>query len=48
MIKPAIKEHFVYATKDKAWRADSREELESLFVKARAASIGPARSWSRS
>ena len=34
VIKPAIKEHFVYATKDKAWRADSREELESLFVKA--------------
>jgi D-aspartate ligase len=26
-IKPAIKERFLYATKAKAWRADSREEL---------------------
>ena len=34
VIKPAIKEHFIYATKDKAWRADSREELERLFLKA--------------
>jgi D-aspartate ligase len=33
-IKPAIKEHFVYATKAKAWRADSREELEALVRKA--------------
>ncbi len=33
-IKPAIKEHFVYATKAKAWRADSREELEALIGKA--------------
>jgi D-aspartate ligase len=33
-IKPAIKEHFVYATKAKAWRADSREELKSLVRKA--------------
>ena len=39
-IKPAIKEHFVYATKDKAWRADSREELAILFERA-AAIVGP-------
>jgi D-aspartate ligase len=33
-IKPAIKEHFVYATKAKAWRADSHSELRELFLKA--------------
>jgi D-aspartate ligase len=33
-IKPAIKEHFFYATKAKAWRADSREELRTLFARA--------------
>ncbi|MGB6387222.1 MAG: hypothetical protein WBD25_07450 [Terriglobales bacterium] len=33
-IKPAIKEHFVYATKAKAWRADSRDELKSMVEKA--------------
>jgi D-aspartate ligase len=33
-IKPAIKEHFVYVTKAKAWRADSREELDALVRKA--------------
>jgi D-aspartate ligase len=33
-IKPAIKEHFVYATKAKAWSANSRSELQSLFQKA--------------
>ena len=33
-IKPSIKEHFVYATKAKAWRADSRDELYSLVRKA--------------
>jgi D-aspartate ligase len=33
-IKPAIKEHFVYATKAKAWRADDRAELEELFLRA--------------
>ena len=31
VIKPAIKERFVYATKAKAWRADSREELHRRF-----------------
>jgi D-aspartate ligase len=34
VIKPAIKEHFIYATKAKAWRANSRHELEQLFQKA--------------
>jgi D-aspartate ligase len=33
-LKPAIKEHFIYATKAKAWRADSREELEALVGRA--------------
>jgi D-aspartate ligase len=30
-LKPAIKEHFIYATKVKAWRANSRAELRDLF-----------------
>ncbi len=34
VIKPAIKEHFFYATKAKAWRADSRRELIELFQSA--------------
>jgi predicted ATP-grasp superfamily ATP-dependent carboligase len=33
-IKPAIKEHFVYATKAKAWRANTRAELRQLFDRA--------------
>jgi len=33
-IKPAIKEHFLYATKAKAWCASSHAELRSLFQKA--------------
>jgi D-aspartate ligase len=33
-IKPAIKEHFFYATKAKAWRANSHSELRALFQKA--------------
>lgn len=33
-LKPAIKEHFFYATKAKAWRANSHSELRSLFQKA--------------
>jgi predicted ATP-grasp superfamily ATP-dependent carboligase len=36
VVKPAIKEHFVYATKAKAWRADSRAELEERFERAAA------------
>lgn len=30
-VKPAIKEHFFYATKAKAWRADNQTELRDLF-----------------
>lgn len=33
-LKPAIKEHFIYATKDKAWRADSMAQLRELFQEA--------------
>jgi D-aspartate ligase len=40
-LKPAIKEHFIYATKAKAWRADSREELRTLYQRA-AALVDPA------
>jgi D-aspartate ligase len=39
-IKPAIKEHFIYATKKKAWFANSHAELKSLFQKA-SKFIGP-------
>lgn len=35
-IKPAIKEHFFYAAKAKAWRADTREELRERYVQASA------------
>jgi D-aspartate ligase len=35
-IKPAIKEHFFYATKAKAWRASNRLELSEKFQKASA------------
>ena len=38
-IKPAIKEHFIYATKAKAWRANTRFELRELFQRA-AAHVG--------
>ena len=34
MMKPAIKEHFIYTTKVKAWRADSRQELVERFQEA--------------
>jgi D-aspartate ligase len=33
-VKPAIKEHFFYATKAKAWCANSHAELRILFQKA--------------
>jgi len=33
-LKPAIKEHFIYATKDKAWRANSPAQLKELFHRA--------------
>jgi D-aspartate ligase len=34
VLKPAIKENFIYSTGDKAWRADSREELALLYARA--------------
>jgi predicted ATP-grasp superfamily ATP-dependent carboligase len=34
IIKPAIKEHFIYATKAKAWRANNRDELLVLLKEA--------------
>ncbi len=40
IIKPAIKEHFFYATGAKAWRADSRAELKQYFHRA-ATQVGP-------
>jgi D-aspartate ligase len=39
-VKPAIKEHFIYATKVKAWRANDRTELRQLYQRA-AAQVGP-------
>jgi D-aspartate ligase len=33
-VKPAIKEHFFYATRAKAWRANSPDELRSLYKRA--------------
>ena len=39
-VKPAIKEHFIYATKAKAWRANNRTELKELFQRA-SALVGP-------
>lgn len=36
VLKPAIKEHFFYATKAKAWRANSRAELHLMFRRASA------------
>lgn len=33
-LKPAIKEHFIYATKDKAWRADNPQQLREIFQRA--------------
>lgn len=39
-VKPAIKEHFIYATKAKAWRANNRVELKELFLRA-AAQVEP-------
>ncbi len=36
VVKPAIKEHFFYATRVKAWRANSRQELRHAFRRASA------------
>jgi predicted ATP-grasp superfamily ATP-dependent carboligase len=33
-VKPAIKEHFFYATRAKGWSASNPHELETLFTKA--------------
>jgi predicted ATP-grasp superfamily ATP-dependent carboligase len=33
-IKPAIKEHFIYSTGDKAWRADTPDSHHTLFRRA--------------
>jgi D-aspartate ligase len=33
-IKPAVKENFFYATGAKAWRADTPDELNELFIEA--------------
>lgn len=40
VLKPAIKEHFFYATRAKAWRADTAAELAAAF--RRATEIMPA------
>jgi D-aspartate ligase len=40
VVKPAIKEPFVRKTKEKAWRADTRDELRQLVERA-AALVGP-------
>jgi D-aspartate ligase len=40
-VKPAIKEHFFYSTRAKAWRANNHAELEELFRRA-AKQIDPA------
>lgn len=40
VVKPAIKEHFFYATRAKAWRADTAAELLAAF--RRAVTIMPA------
>ncbi|MDP9463161.1 MAG: ATP-grasp domain-containing protein, partial [Actinomycetota bacterium] len=36
VLKPAIKEHFIYATKAKAWRVDTRTELIEKFLEGTA------------
>jgi predicted ATP-grasp superfamily ATP-dependent carboligase len=33
-LKPAVKEHFFYATGAKAWRAETSEELRELYLRA--------------
>jgi D-aspartate ligase len=39
-VKPSVKEHFFYATKAKAWRANDRAELRTLFLRAKEL-VGP-------
>jgi predicted ATP-grasp superfamily ATP-dependent carboligase len=40
IIKPAIKEHFIYMTKVKAWKATTRSDLRDCFTRALAI-VGP-------
>ena len=40
VVKPAIKEHFIYSTRAKAWRANNRTELREMFQRA-ASLVGP-------
>ncbi len=40
VVKPAIKEHFLYVTRVKAWRANNRTELRQFFLRA-ASHVGP-------
>jgi D-aspartate ligase len=42
VIKPAIKEHFFYNTKAKAWRADNLSELDKRFQQAQSIAPGEA------
>ena len=39
-VKPTVKEQFFYATKAKAWRANTRSELRTLFLRAQEV-VGP-------
>lgn len=39
-VKPSVKEHFFYATKAKAWRANNHAELRTLFLRAQEV-VGP-------
>ena len=48
VVKPAIKEHFFYATKAKAWRAESREELTRGVEWPPDRVASAARSWASS
>ena len=42
VLKPAIKENFMYATKAKAWRVDTREQLNERYLEASAVTGGDA------
>ena len=44
VVKPAIKEHFFYATGDKAWRADTREALREAIPPRARSSVARTRS----
>jgi predicted ATP-grasp superfamily ATP-dependent carboligase len=40
VLKPAIKEHFIYATKAKAWRVDTKAQLVERFLEGTAITGG--------